>query len=1108
MEKRKKLIQILVFLTIILSNYKVFATNSVSDLGEMEFSESYLQYLELSDEEKQNVILPRMYEIPKNKMLVKNPLKLTRMLGSNASSNYSLRSIIPENMVIKDQEQTNSCWTFSALSALESNLALKDYKTGKNAIVYDFSERHMEYATSKTFSKNTINPIGFNREVGRGGNFYLSVAYLTNGTGAIAEEEMPFENNENKINISEIQNKTITTQVNDVVTFPSYSVSDDKTEIKKQMKQHIKNYGGIDVVIYGANLNNASCYNNNTGALYCYSSTTYSPNHAVTIVGWDDNYSIDNFAYKPRNNGAWIIKNSWGAGGESYTLSEMKEYIFENFPTDCAKYGWTTAEQIPDDVTITNFKSWGYIIDEQNNIATRKIGDNGFMYVSYEDANIYTQMTGIIDAQTEVEYENIYQYDQYGGYLPIKFTTSKIYLANVFNKKTSADEYLTQVSINAPETYTCKVYVNPNGTSKAKSDLQLVELKAGESETFDAGYHTIEILNPIKINSESFVVVLEIQGTQENNVSAMMEFNFGEFFNSSKYANHGFHMFDRVTVESDKCFWTTEDSLNVNQWTDASTTYTISNGGWPNFDTTIKAFTISNVLESIEITNPPEKISYVEGQDFDKTGMVVKANYNIEQPEVITDYTILDGTNLSLGQTSVTISYNNKNITQPIEVVKNTIESIKVQNPPTRTEYWAGEDFDAQGMVIEATYKDGSTVVVTDYTIQDGKNLKNGQTAVTIEYEGKTTTQPITVKINTVEKIEIKQGPNKVKYVVGQNFDKTGMIVEATYADETVKQVEDYTIQNGTNLQVEQTSVTIEYEGKTATQSISVEEKLVTSISVKTMPIKTVYNQYREELDLTGGVIEIVYNDNSKEEMQMTSEEVIHSGFDNMQAGTETITLTYMGKTTQFNIEVIEVAKPLNSNFDNMQGNVKRIRAYYFSNISEKEYTIINIELNNILRANENDKIEYYYYLSSNQNENNIVNWIKVNELQQVDNQLTFEINTLDISNHEEVANSDVLYLYLKEVATRNNITTEKTTSSVLLEVENINIEEYIDGEKKADVNSGTIIDSTAGEKVDNTVATEIIPHAGKSLLILCLILAIVVSGRVSYLRYKDIELK
>ena len=42
-------------------------------------------------------------------------------------------------------------------------------------------------------------------------------------------------------------------------------------------------------------------------------------------------------------------------------------------------------------------------------------------------------------------------------------------------------EYLTQIAINAAETYKCKVYVNPNGTSKDIKDLQQVELKTGDT---------------------------------------------------------------------------------------------------------------------------------------------------------------------------------------------------------------------------------------------------------------------------------------------------------------------------------------------------------------------------------------------------------------------------------------------------------------------------------------------------------------------------------------------------------------------------------------------------------------------------------------------------
>lgn len=1110
MKKQKKiLVQILIFLIIVLASYQVFAADLASYVGEMKLSEDFQKYTELSDEEKENVIAPRMYDIPKNKIAITNPLKLGKMLGTTISPKYSLRDIIPANMIIKNQQQTNSCWTFSAIGALESTLAVMDYKNNKSPIVYDLSERHMEYATSKTFLDG-INKNGFNREVGNGGNTLLSIPYLTNGTGAIAESEMKFINSEEKISLDDLKNKTVITQVNDTITFPSYSSTEDTTQIKQQMKEHIKNHGGIDAVIHGAKLfdSTGKCYNKETGAIYCNNEILYPIDHAVVIIGWDDNYSKDNFLAenRPKNNGAWIIKNSWGAE-ERYTLEEMKKIIFESFPDECSKNGWTDATKIPDNIALANFENLGYTIE--NNEAYVKIGDNGFMYVSYEDVNIYKDLTGIVNAKTEVTYENIYQYDQYGGEIPIPFqTVSKIYLANIFDKKTTKTEYLSQVSIYVPEPYTCKVYVNPNGTSKSMNDLQQVQLKAGETETFDTGYHTIEFLNPIKITGDSFVVVLEVQGSRADEITVMAEFNYGEYFGDAISNNDIRHIYDNVKVESGKCFWSLEEAISSNEWIDCSTMNNLTSGNLPNFDTSIKAFTISNVLENIEITTPPRKTSYTVGENFDATGMIVKAKYSDGKSEVIEDYTITDGTNLAVGQTSVTISYKGKTVTQAIDVSENTIENIKIKTAPTKTEYWAGDDFDATGMIIEATYKNGTTKEITDYTIKDGTNLKNGQTSVTIEYEGKAATQVITVKENPVEKIEIKKEPNKVNYVVGQNFNTEGMIVEVTYKNGKVKQVEDYTVQDGTNLQLNQTTVTIEYEGKTATQTITVVSKTVTTISVKTVPTKTEYIQNKEELDLTGGVIEITYNDDSKEEMLMTSEEIKVSGFDNKKLGTNTITLTYKEKTTQFDVRIKEEAKPQNSNFDNMKGNVTKMRAYYFSDPNTKEYTIISVDLTDIAKANGNEKMEYYYYLSSNPQETNIENWVKVNNFENKDNKLSFEINTSDISNYEDVSNANNLYLYVKEVATLNNMKQEKITSALQLEISNVNIEEYVDGQKKTDVNSDTIIDSTPSDKIDNTTAPMEIPKAGKNILIACLILALVAIGRVIYLKYKDIQIK
>ncbi|MGN0813760.1 MAG: bacterial Ig-like domain-containing protein [Candidatus Coproplasma sp.] len=77
--------------------------------------------------------------------------------------------------------------------------------------------------------------------------------------------------------------------------------------------------------------------------------------------------------------------------------------------------------------------------------------------------------------------------------------------------------------------------------------------------------------------------------------------------------------------------------------------------------------TPERTLSSIVITTPPEKTEYVEGESFDKTGMVVTANYSDNTSEQITDYTV-DKTTLAVGDTSVTVTYQGKTATQAITV--------------------------------------------------------------------------------------------------------------------------------------------------------------------------------------------------------------------------------------------------------------------------------------------------------------------------------------------------------------------------------------------------------------------------------------------------------
>ena len=1043
MKKLKKIfisIFLIIFLLILTLSQDILANNFSDSSEETEYSEEYLKWLELPNDEKKNVIMPRMYDVPYNIIQYNNPLRSAKMLRASLDSRYSLKDIIPSNLEIRDQMQTGSCWAFSALSSLETNLALTNYKNGTNiSKVYDFSERHMEYATSRVFANNQINLMGYNRTVGSGGNWAFASSYLTNGSGAIDESEMPFENNEDIINISEIQNKTVTSQVFDTIEFSNYNRflldETEANEIMNQIKYHIQNYGSVMTSIKTGGFIDQSKVSTNTGALYLGSGAF--GDHAVSIIGWDDNYGVENWnefeeAGRPQSDGAWIARNSWG----------------------------------------------------ENN--------SELIYISYEDETATLSMSGVIKSTDIVKYDNIYQYDYY--YPNVREGANKSVFCNVFDKKNEQTEYLTQVSFYATYPTTCRVYVNSDGTEKSKEDLQLVTLKAGESETLSVGYHTLEFSKPIEINSDKFLVAIEFLGDESNPMGCIEKDSY---------------LYTAVEPELGNCFkldtyeYRYEDDWSG--WVDLAEEGKIS---------TIKAFTtnelIDESLKNIEIVTPPTKTLYFEGENFDSTGMEVRANYNSRtNPSVILDsssFNITNGTNLKVGQTSVTITYEDQSIEQPITVEKNSVTDLIIKTPPTKTEYKEGQNFDKTGMVIEAKYKDGTTKEVTDYTIENGNNLKVNQTEITISFEENTITQAITVIPNPLIEIAVTKEPNKTKYVVGQSFDKTGMVVTGIYQDESTYEIIDYTIEDGTNLTKGQTYVTINYEGKTTTQEITVEEKLIDSISIDKEPTKLTYIQNKEELDLTGGTLKVTYNDESTENVALDSENINVTGFDNTKLGKQNITVTYQNKTTQFEVEIIEEVKAINSDLDNTKCDVQKVQVYIYTDNSKKDYTLIDVEINQIIRNLNNDKVEYYYYLSSNSDEQNISDWIKITEEQNLSDKLQFTIDTRNISNYNELTDEEPLYLYIREVALNGGDQSIAISNAMSVEV-NDKIETYIDNAKVDNV-LGNNVDSNNSNNIANngsTIAQGRLPYAGiRNILIIILI--VLVLSILFYIRYKNLQ--
>ena len=74
----------------------------------------------------------------------------------------------------------------------------------------------------------------------------------------------------------------------------------------------------------------------------------------------------------------------------------------------CKENGWdVNPEQIPEE-NMTSFIKYNKLINNGDGTYTRKRGEEGYYYISYEDVIIYKNLFGILDAFTDITYDNIY----------------------------------------------------------------------------------------------------------------------------------------------------------------------------------------------------------------------------------------------------------------------------------------------------------------------------------------------------------------------------------------------------------------------------------------------------------------------------------------------------------------------------------------------------------------------------------------------------------------------------------------------------------------------------------------------------------------------------
>ena len=307
-----------------------------------------------------------------------------------------------------------------------------------------------------------------------------------------------------------------------------------------------------------------------------------------------------------------------------------------------------------------------------------------------------------------------------------------------------------------------------------------------------------------------------------------------------------------------------------------------------------------NTVTKVEITKQPTKTEYIEGQNFDATGMIVKATYLDGTEKEITDYTIENGNELGKDVTEIEIKFGKFSAFVPVTVSENILVSIEVTTQPTKTEYIEGQKFDKTGMVVTGTLLDGSSVLISGYSVSENK-LSTDDTKIEVVFKEKITYVNIVVKKNIVTKIEVTKQPIKTEYVEGQKFDKTGMVVKATYLDGTENTITDYNISN-TTLKADDEEIEVEFEGVKTSVKINVTKNKVEKIEITKLPNKTQYS-VGEKFDATGMVVKAKYLDGTEKEI--TDYKITKT--ESLKIGDTTITIEYEGITSNIDITVKEI---------------------------------------------------------------------------------------------------------------------------------------------------------------------------------------------------------
>lgn len=336
---------------------------------------------------------------------------------------------------VRNQGKYGTCWAFGALTAMESALLPESSHL--------FSVDHMSMSNSFRMSQFD------------GGDYTMGMAYLAAWQGPVYEADDPYGDGKTTDELAAVKH------VQEMRVIASKDIA--------AVKEAVFKYGGVQTSLYSSlsNASSSSKYYNKRTNSYCYIGTEKS-NHEVVIIGWDDNYSRENFSVPLEGDGAFICQNSWGEG----------------------------------------------------------FGEDGVFYVSYYDTNITTHNVVYTRIDEVGNYDNIYQSDLCGWVGKIGYDKESMYGANVFTASSDEEIVAGAFYATAPDTE-YKMYVVNNFTG---ADSLQDRVLAAEGVVEDAGYYTIDFEQAFSVSAgEKYAIVLYVYTPGSTHPMAI-EYDSGDKF--------------------------------------------------------------------------------------------------------------------------------------------------------------------------------------------------------------------------------------------------------------------------------------------------------------------------------------------------------------------------------------------------------------------------------------------------------------------------------------------------------------------------------------------------------------------------------------------------